>query len=278
MKTYERKHAGEMAITVIMLVLGILFVMPILLLTMNSFKPYGDMIKNLVALPVNFTLENYTTAIRRMDFYRVFLNSALVTGGTVFLGVMISFFAAYGISHIESKDGKYWYLLFTLGQIVPFHTIMIAFQVMTTKFHMNNKLSVLVCLYCGFHSAFGIFTYVGFLKSIPKELEEAAFIDGCGVFRTMLQVIFPLVKPTSITIGVLFFLWTWNDFLMPSLMIGESEKRTLTVMIYMFKSNASSEWNLLIAALVLSIIPIVVLYILAQKYITSGITAGAIKM
>jgi len=155
--------------------------------------------------------------------------------------------------------------MFTLGQIVPFHTIMIALQVMTTQYNLNNKFSVLICLYIGFHCAFGIFTYVGFLKSIPKELEEAVAIDGYGVFRTMIQVIFPLVKPTSITIGVLFFLWTWNDFLMPSLMINETEKRTLTVMMYMFKSNASSDWNLLIAALTLSIIPIIVLYVLAQK-------------
>jgi len=274
----SKKSKKEIAIMVILLVLGIIFISPILLLVMNSFKPYKDMIYNFLSLPIPFTMENYAVAIQRMDFFRVFLNSVIVTGLTVFFGVIFSFMAAYGISHIRSKKGKFLYFLFTMGQIIPFHTIMIALQTMTADLKLNNKLWVLVCLYIGFHSAFGIFTYVGFLKSIPKELEEAACIDGCGVVRTMVQVIFPLVKPTSITIGVLFFLWTWNDFLMPSLMISDSNKRTLTVMIYMFKSNASSEWNLLIAALTLSIIPIVVLYILAQKYITSGITAGAIKM
>lgn len=273
-----KKSKKEIAIMIILLVLGIIFVSPILLLVMNSFKPYKDMIYNFLSLPIPFTMENYAVAIQRMDFFRVFLNSVIVTGLTVFFGVIFSFMAAYGISHIRSKKGKFLYFLFTMGQIIPFHTIMIALQTMTAELKLNNKLWVLVCLYIGFHSALGIFTYVGFLKSIPKELEEAACIDGCGVVRTMVQVIFPLVKPTSITIGVLFFLWTWNDFLMPSLMISDSNKRTLTVMIYMFKSNASSEWNLLIAALTLSIIPIVVLYILAQKYITSGITAGAIKM
>lgn len=273
-----KKSKKEIAIMIILLVLGIIFVSPILLLVMNSFKPYKDMIYNFLSLPIPFTMENYAVAIQRMDFFRVFLNSVIVTGLTVFFGVIFSFMAAYGISHIRLKKGKFLYFLFTMGQIIPFHTIMIALQTMTAELKLNNKLWVLVCLYIGFHSAFGIFTYVGFLKSIPKELEEAACIDGCGVVRTMVQVIFPLVKPTSITIGVLFFLWTWNDFLMPSLMISDSNKRTLTVMIYMFKSNASSEWNLLIAALTLSIIPIVVLYILAQKYITSGITAGAIKM
>ncbi len=278
MREKEEKEKGGIVATIIMLVLGILFVMPILLLVMNSFKPYSDMIANFLAPPIHFTLDNYKTAVERMDFMQVFLNSAYVTGGTVLLGVLVSFLAAYGIAHITTKDGQLWYLLFTLGQIIPFHTIMIALQVMTTKFNMNNSLTVLICLYSGFHCAFGIFTYVGFLKSVPKELEEAACIDGCSAFRTMMQIIFPLVKPTSITIGVLFFLWTWNDFLMPSLMINETGKRTLTVMIYMFRSNASSDWNLLIAALTLSIIPIIVLYILAQKYITSGITAGAVKM
>lgn len=274
----KKVKKGNVGITIVLLVLGLIFVLPIVLLVMNSFKPYKDMINNFLAFPVHFTLENYITAIDRMDFFRVFLNSAFVTVFTVVFGVIVSFMAAYGIAHIRSRKGKFLYFLFTMGQIVPFHTIMIALQTMTADLKLNNKLWVLVCLYMGFHCAFGIFTYVGFLKSIPKELEEAACIDGCGVIRTMVQVIFPLVKPTSITIGVLFFLWTWNDFLMPSLMISDSDKRTLTVMIYMFRSNASSEWNLLIAALTLSIIPIVLLYILAQKYITSGITAGAIKM
>ena len=260
-----KKSKKEIAIMIILLVLGIIFVSPILLLVMNSFKPYKDMIYNFLSLPIPFTMENYAVAIQRMDFFRVFLNSVIVTGLTVFFGVIFSFMAAYGISHIRSKKGKFLYFLFTMGQIIPFHTIMIALQTMTAELKLNNKLWVLVCLYIGFHSAFGIFTYVGFLKSIPKELEEAACIDGCGVVRTMVQVIFPLVKPTSITIGVLFFLWTWNDFLMPSLMISDSNKRTLTVMIYMFKSNASSEWNLLIAALTLSIIPIVVLYIFGTE-------------
>ncbi|MFR4428264.1 MAG: carbohydrate ABC transporter permease, partial [Blautia faecis] len=141
-----------------------------------------------------------------------------------------------------------------------------------------NNLTVLIFLYAGFHGAFGIFTYVGFLKSIPKELEEAAAIDGCGMFRCMWQVIFPLVRSTSITLLVLFFLWTWNDFLMPNLYVSDSGLRTLTVAIYMFKSTSGSEWNLMLAGMTLSMVPIIIIYIAAQKYITSGLTAGAVKM
>ena len=158
-----KKSKKEIAIMIILLVLGIIFVSPILLLVMNSFKPYKDMIYNFLSLPIPFTMENYAVAIQRMDFFRVFLNSVIVTGLTVFFGVIFSFMAAYGISHIRSKKGKFLYFLFTMGQIIPFHTIMIALQTMTAELKLHNKLWVFVCLYIGFYSAFGIFFYVWFL-------------------------------------------------------------------------------------------------------------------
>ncbi|WP_417030028.1 carbohydrate ABC transporter permease, partial [Blautia sp.] len=119
--------------------------------------------------------------------------------------------------------------------------------------------------------------FTGFLKNVPRELEEAAAIDGCGVFRIMTQIVFPLVKPATVTIGVLFFMWSWNDFLLPSILIGDSELRPLTVNLFMFRSATSTQWNLFIAGLTLCIIPTIILYICAQKYITSGLTMGAVK-
>lgn len=264
--------------TIIMFILGIVFLMPIILLVMNAFKTHSDMIKSFLSFPGYLYLGNFTEAIERMKFWTVVGNSLFVTLGTMVLCTTLSYMAAYGIAHIEGKLGNVLYLLFTLGQIVPFHSIMIALSVQLTDLKLLDSLTVLICLYAGFHGAFGVFTYVGFLKSIPKELEEAAAIDGCGVFRSMWQVIFPLVRSTSVTLLVLFFLWTWNDFLMPSIYVSDSTKRTLTVAIYMFKSTSGSEWNLLLAGLTLSMIPIVAIYIFAQKYITSGLTAGAVKM
>ena len=239
--------------TIIMFFFGVLFLMPIILLVMNAFKTHNDMIQNFLSFPHYLYTGNFTEAIERLKFWRVVGNSAYVTLGTMLVCTIISFMAAYGIAHIPGKLGNVLYLIFTLGQIIPFH-------------------------YAGFHGAFGIFTYVGFLKSIPKELEEAAAIDGCGMFRCMWQVIFPLVRSTSITLLVLFFLWTWNDFLMPNLYVSDSGLRTLTVAIYMFKSTSGSEWNLMLAGMTLSMVPIIIIYIAAQKYITSGLTAGAVKM
>lgn len=265
-------------ITGVMFFFGILFLMPIILLVMNAFKTHNDIIQNFLSVPNYFYLGNFTEAIERMDLWNVVGNSAFVTVGTMFVCTIVSFMAAYGIAHLKGKLGNILYLVFTLGQIIPFHSIMISLSVQLTNLNLLNKLSVLILIYTGFHSAFGIFTYVGFLKSIPKELEEAAAIDGCGAFRCMWQVIFPLVRSTSVTLLVLFFLWTWNDFLMPNLYVTDGAKRTLTVAIYMFKSTSGSEWNLMLAGMTLSMIPIVVIYIAAQKYITSGMTAGAVKM
>lgn len=272
----KRKIEKRIGLTVIFLILGILFCSPFLLLLINSFKSYNDMVMNFLAWPRSFYLDNFTKAITEMHFFRAVGNSVIITGGTMFVATVVSFMASYGIFHIRGKVGKFLYLFFTLGQIVPFHSIMIALSVQLNRLGMNDRYISLIVLYSGFHCCFGVFTYFGFLKSIPKELEEAAEIDGANIMQSMIQVVFPLLKSTTITLNVLFFLWTWNDFLMPSLYLGK-DKKTLTVMIYMFKSTSGSKWNLLLAGLVLAIIPVVVIYIVAQKYITEGLTSGAVK-
>ena len=272
----KRKIEKRIGLTVIFLILGILFCSPFLLLLINSFKSYNDMVMEFLAWPRSFYLDNFTKAITEMHFFRAVGNSVIITGGTMFVATVVSFMASYGIFHIRGKVGKFLYLFFTLGQIVPFHSIMIALSVQLNRLGMNDRYISLIVLYSGFHCCFGVFTYFGFLKSIPKELEEAAEIDGANIMQSMIQVVFPLLKSTTITLNVLFFLWTWNDFLMPSLYLGK-DKKTLTVMIYMFKSTSGSKWNLLLAGLVLAIIPVVVIYIVAQKYITEGLTSGAVK-
>ncbi len=261
----------------ILLLLGIVFMLPVFILVMNSFKTYDEIIQSFVRLPNSLYLGNFAEAARQMHFFTALKNSLLVTVLTVTLCIFISFSAAFGISHLKGKKGVLFYLLFTLGQIVPFHTIMIPLSVLMTNLRLNNSLYALVLIYSGFHCAFGIFTYVGFLKTIPMSLEEAAIIDGCSTWKILWKIYFPLVLPTTVTILVLFFLWTWNDFLMPSIMLSDSALRTITVNMYVFKGSTQSDWNLFIAALVISIIPIVIVYLSAQKYITSGITAGAVK-
>lgn len=263
--------------TIVCLLLGIIFLFPVILIVMNSFKPNSEILTSFISLPSHIFLDNFIEAMKIMNFGIVFKNTLFVTICTVILSGTVSFLGAYGISHLKGRLSNRLYTLFVFGQLIPFHAVMISVSILSTKIHLNNTHLGLILFNSGFFTAFGIMTYVGFLKSVPLELEEAAAIDGASPFRTMLQIIFPLVKSTTVTLGILFFLWTWNDLLLPNILISEESLRTLTVNLYMFKSATNAQWNLLIAGLALSMLPIILIYIIGQKYITSGLTSGTIK-
>lgn len=271
------KRGRKIISTGVILTLGMIFILPVFWIFMNSLKDSSEIAANFLAFPTSLYLENFSHAMEKMQFITALRNSLIITCGAVFFGVLFSFFGAYGIAHLRGKLSNGLYLFFVFGQIVPFHAVMIPISVLATKAHLTNSLMGLIILDTGFFTAFGILTYSGFLKSVPRELEEAGAIDGCSVFRTMIQIVFPLVKPATITLAVLFFMWSWNDFLLPSILIGESELRPLTVNLFMFRSATSTQWNLFIAGLTLCIIPTIILYIVAQKYITNGLTLGAVK-
>ena len=259
------------------LLAGILFMMPVFLIVMNAFKPNTEIMLSFLSFPKSLYLHNFQEAMRLMNFWTAFGNTAVIAVGTVILSVIVSYMAAYGISHLRGKTADRFYLFFVLGQLVSIHTVMVYISVMATRFHMNNTLWGMILIHGGFNSAFGVMTYTGFLKSVPRELEEAAAIDGCSAFQIMTRIVLLLVKPTTMTVSVLYFLWSWNEFLLPSILIGNSDLRPLTVNLNMFKSASGTEWNYLIAGLTLTLIPIFVIYILAQKYITNGMMAGAVK-
>lgn len=274
---YEGKKGKVWMKSLLCFLLGLIFILPVFLIVMNAFKPNGEILTSFISLPRGLYLDNFVQAMETMNFWVVFKNTVFVTICTVLLAGSVSFFGAYGIAHLRGKISDGFYILFVLGQIIPFHTVMIPISVMATKLHLNNTHLGLILFNSGFFTAFGIMTYVGFLKTVPRELEEAAAIDGAGPFRIMMQIVFPLVKSATVTLGILFFLWTWNDLLLPNILISDGSLRTITVNLYMFKSATNAQWNLLIAGLVVSMIPIIVIYIAGQKYITSGLTAGAVK-
>lgn len=263
--------------TILCFLFGLIFILPVLLIVMNALKPNGEILTSFISFPSSLYLDNFIQAMDTMNFGVVFKNTVFVTVCTVLLAGGVSFCGAYGISHLRGNVSDRFYILFVLGQIIPFHTVMIPISIMATKLHLNNTHLGLILFNSGFFTAFGIMTYVGFLKTVPRELEEAAAIDGASPLRIMMQIVFPLVKSATVTLGILFFLWTWNDLLLPNILISDGELRTITVNLYMFKSATNAQWNLLIAGLVVSMVPIIVIYIAGQKYITSGLTAGAIK-
>lgn len=271
------KRIKQLLKSVCLLVCSVIYMVPVIMIFVNAFKPLKEIQGDFWALPKTFTTANFEKAFEMMDFLRACGNTAMITFGTVFAGIFASYLAAYGISHLRGKLSGGLYLMFVLGQIVPMHTVMVAVSVMATKLHMNNTHWGLIVLYSGFHCAFGVMTYVGFLKGIPAELEEAAAIDGCGLVRTVFQIVFPLLRPCTITVGVLFFLWTWSDYLLPSILISDETRRTLILNLYIFKGVSNIQWNYFIAGLSLCILPVIVVYILSQKHITSGLAAGALK-
>lgn len=273
----SRKKRSILVGSIICFIAGLIFMMPVFLIVMNAFKPNNEILISFISFPTGLYLDNFQQAMDIMNFGKVFCNTLFVTICTVLLAGIVSFTSAYGISHLRGKLGSGLYILFVVGQIIPFHAVMISISILANKLGLTNTHLGLIIFNSGFFTSFGVMTYVGFLKSVPRELEEAAAIDGAGPFRTMVQVILPLVKSTTVTLGILYFLWTWNDLLLPNIMISDANLRTITVNLYMFKSSTNAQWNLLIAGLTVSMIPIVILYVLGQKYITSGLTAGAIK-
>lgn len=277
MRTMGKKKRRYWIQGTLVFIMGILFMMPVFLIVMNAFKSNPEIMLSFLSFPKTLYLHNFQEAMRLMNFWVSFRNTAVIAVGTVVLSVIVSYMAAYGISHLKGKISDGFYLFFVLGQLVSIHTVMVYISVMATKFQMNNTFWGLIVIHGGFNSAFGVMTYTGFLKSVPRELEEAAAMDGCSAFQIMTRIVLPLVKPTTMTVSVLYFLWSWNEFLLPSIMIGDSDLRPLTVNLNMFKNTSGTEWNYLIAGLTLTLIPIFIIYILAQKYITSGMMSGAVK-
>lgn len=233
--------------SLISLFLGFIYVTPILIIIMNAFKPNRDIMLSFISFPKSFYLDNFKRAIYAMNFVSALTNSIKITVLTVLLATSVSFFAAYGISHLRRRMSNFIYLFFVMGQLVPLHTIMIAISVQATRLGLINTHLGLILYNSGFFTAFGIITYVGFLKSVPIELEDAASIDGCGPLSTMMRITFPLVRSTTVTIIVLFFLWTWNDFVLPNILVSRTDLRTITINLYMFKAATNAEWNLLMA-------------------------------
>ncbi len=185
------KAKGNIWKGIIMLVLGTVFMLPVFLIVMNSFKTGKEILTNFVSFPTSLYLDNFVQAMKTMRYASSFLNSAVLTVLTVFISLIVSYLAAYGISHLKGKLSSGFYIFFILGQVIPFHAVMIAITIMAKTAHLNNSLFGLALMYGGLNCGFGIMTYMGFLKSVPAELEEAAMIDGCGVFRSMVQIVFP---------------------------------------------------------------------------------------
>lgn len=250
---------------------------PIYLAIINSFKTQGEMFASFTALPTRLHFENYSQAFAKINLLHSTLNSVIVSvlgiGGIIFCAAL----AGYKLSRTGGKLSAAIFSLFIASMLVPFHSIMIPLTRMAKNLHVSGSTYGLALIYIGLGVNMAIFLYHGFVKSIPRELEEAARIDGCGEFQTFFRIIFPLLLPITVTIAILDFLWIWNDFLLPLLMLTDSTKYTLILSTNTLFGEYNKEWSLILAALVLTALPVIVFYGFFQKFIMQGIAEGAIK-
>lgn len=276
----KKKVAGVVGFLVIV-VLFLLYMVPFLLVIINSFKEKRDIIKNPLSFIAEngFTLDNYTNAFQKMDFIRAFGNSLFITGLSTLCVVLFASMTAYYFCRSKNAFSKVFFALMVAAMIIPFQAIMIPLvSIYGSGLGILNHRLTLVFMHTGFAMSMSVFIYQGFIKSgIPISLEEAAYLDGCSKLQTFFLVVFPLLKPTTATLVILNVLAFWNDYLLPSLVLQKKELYTLPLSTYVFYGTYSANYGVIMAALVLTVAPIVVLYLFLQKQIIDGVVAGAVK-
>lgn len=275
----EKKNVFKLAKYVLIYILLILFMMPFYLMVINSFKTTQQFVNNPFSLPelekVGFG--NYISAFNKMNFLNAITNSTIITLISVLLILLTASMAAYFLVRHKWKINKIIFATLVASMIVPFQAIMIPLVSIYGRLNLMNSKWILIFMYMGFGQGFAIFIFHGFIKNIPLEMEESALIDGCSKIQSFFQIVFPLLKPVLVTVLILDVLWIWNDYLLPSLVLLSPIERTLPLSTYSFFTTYSVDYAPLMAGIVLTIIPVLIVYLFSQKYIIEGVVQGAIK-
>lgn len=281
MRKKQKQKAPQSALeTLLLVLLAALTLVPLFLVVQNSFKSRFYISGDPFVLPNKETfvaLENYISGLSAGGFFAAFGRSLLITVVSVGLIVLCTSMAAWYLMRVRTALTKGMYYLFVFSMIVPFQMVMYTMTYLVGRAKLNTVLGM-PFIYLGFGAGLSVFMLCGFIRGIPRELEEAATIDGCNPVQTFFLVVLPLLKPTAVTVAILNTMWIWNDYLLPYLVLG-TEKKTVPVAIQIAMQGAygSTDYGGLMAMLVLAMIPIVVFYLFCQKYIIKGVVAGAVK-
>jgi len=260
-------------------ILAILYMTPILIVLMNSFKGRFFISDSPFALPDTKTfsgIDNYFSGIAKTGFIQAFGYSLFITVFSVLTIVFFTSMTAWCITRVKSKISSLLYYLLVFSMIVPFQMVMFTMSKVANIMHLDNPVGIIV-IYLGYGAGLSVFIFIGFIKSIPLEIEEAATIDGCNPIQTFFLVVFPILKPIYITVAILNTMWIWNDYLLPYLVIGSNYKTIPIAIQYLQGGYGSRDMGAMMAMLVLAIVPIVIFYLTSQKYIIEGVVAGAVK-
>ena len=281
MRKKQKQKAPQSALeTLLLVLLAALTLVPLFLVVQNSFKSRFYISGDPFALPNKETfvaLEHYISGLSAGGFFAAFGRSLLITVVSVGLIVLCTSMAAWYLMRVRTALTKGMYYLFVFSMIVPFQMVMYTMTYLVGRAKLNTVLGM-PFIYLGFGAGLSVFMLCGFIRGIPRELEEAATMDGCSPVQTFFLVVLPLLKPTAVTVAILNTMWIWNDYLLPYLVLG-TEKKTVPVAIQIAMQGAygSTDYGGLMAMLVLAMIPIVVFYLFCQKYIIKGVVAGAVK-
>ena len=275
----KKIKVSSVLIFIFLLALSIIFLIPIITVVLNSFKDKFSISQTPFVLPDTDTFagtENYISGINDTGFLQAFFWSLFITVLSVAVIVLFTAMTSWYIIRIKSRFNSILYYLFVYSMIVPFQMVMFTMSNIANVLSLDNPLG-LVFIYLGFGAGLSVFIFSGFIKSVPISLEEAAVIDGCNPFQTFWRVVFPVLKPTAVTVAILNTMWVWNDYLLPYLVIGSDYKTIPIAVQYLKGGYGSVDMGAMMAMLVLAILPVVIFYLSCQKYIIKGVAAGAVK-
>ena len=282
MKKLKGYSVGSTILTIVFALICFVWIMPIIEVVINSFKTNNAINLDAFALPTSETFAGWDNYVKGLTFGNYpFLKSA---GYSVYISVvstvlilLLCSMTAWYIARVQSRFANFFYYLCLFSMIVPFQMVMFTLTNTADQLGLNTPWTIPV-IYLGFGAGLAIFMFVGFVKGLPLEIEEAAAIDGCGPIRTFFLVVLPMLKPTLISVGILELMWVWNDYLLPYLVLDITEYRTIPIHVqYLKGSYGSVDLGATMAVIMMAILPIIIVYLFCQKYIIKGVAAGAVK-
>lgn len=264
----------------ILTVAAIAFLAPIVVILYNSFKNKLNILENPFKLPNEETwagLSNYVSGITKTDFLSSIGWSLFITVFSVAVIILCTSMCAWYITRVKNRFSSLLYYLFVFSMIVPFQMVMFTMSYLANKINLGNPFGIII-IYLGFGAGLSVFMFSGFVRQIPIDIEEAAMIDGCTPMQTYFRVVFPILKPTAITVAILNTMWIWNDYLLPVLILDTNKYKTVPIAVQMLRgSYGSVDWGAMMSIIVLAVVPIIVFYFTCQRYIIRGVVAGAVK-
>jgi raffinose/stachyose/melibiose transport system permease protein len=283
LKNRRKENHRNALLGTLLFVFCVIYLFPAYIVLVNSFKNRAELYENILAFPQRLSFQYYGNAMNRMNFLNALFNSFTVTVVSLFFIVVLSSMCAWMLVRRNSRLSRFIFMVFVTTMLIPFQTLMMPLMLVAggakniLGLPMIDTLGALVYMNIGFGASMAVFLFHGFVKSVPLSLEEAATIDGCSCWGVFWRVVFPMLKPVTVTVMVLDVIWIWNDYLLPSLVLTSKANRTIPLSTASFFGEFTIQWNMAMAALMLTIIPVIVFYLFSQKYIIKGVAAGAVK-